>query len=191
MAVSPIFEAALEVQSALVAEGAEFCFIGGVAVQRWGEPRFTKDADLSLLTRFIEDERWVDFMLARFKPRLAEAREFALRNRVLLLTASNGVDIDVGLGALDFEQRCVNRSSLWALPDQRKLRTCSAEDLVVHKAFAARDRDWLDVEGILMRQGTHLNAGQIFEELTPLAEIKEDETILTRLRQLMSKRGVV
>ena len=27
-----------------------FCFIGGLVVQCWGEPRYTKDVDITLLT---------------------------------------------------------------------------------------------------------------------------------------------
>jgi hypothetical protein len=191
MSVNPVFEAALEVQGALVADGADYCFIGGIAVQRWGEPRLTRDADLTIMSRFREDERRVDYLLQRFATRREDAREFALRNRVLLLVAANGVPLDIGLGALDFEERCVQRSSLWRLTDGRELRTCSADDLIVHKAFAARDRDWLDVEGILIRQGTKLNVPRILRELRPLVELKEDDSILPRLEQLMRKRGVV
>jgi len=29
--------------------------------------------------------------------------------------------------------------------EDARLRTCSAEDLIVHKAFAARPQDWVDI----------------------------------------------
>jgi len=32
-----------------------FCFIGGVAVQRWSTPRFTQDIDLTLITGFGDE----------------------------------------------------------------------------------------------------------------------------------------
>ena len=38
--------AAVEVQRLCVRQGWRFCFIGRVAVQRWGNPRFTVDVDL-------------------------------------------------------------------------------------------------------------------------------------------------
>ena len=88
MHIGPVLEAAREVQAFLEEHHAHFCFIGGLAVQRWGQPRYTKDADLSLLTDFVEDEKWADLLLSRFSPRYAEAREFALQRRVLLLHAS-------------------------------------------------------------------------------------------------------
>jgi hypothetical protein len=50
MSLDPILEAALELERFCGAKGWRFCFIGGIAVQRWGEPRFTADADLTLLS---------------------------------------------------------------------------------------------------------------------------------------------
>ena len=70
------------------------------------------------------------------------------------------------------------------------LRICSAEDLIVHKAFASRDQDWADVDAILMRQGNRLDTRQIFDELRPLVALKEEPEILDRLKALMRKRGV-
>ena len=49
--MNPIFAAALEMQEFCAARRFEFCFIGGVAVQRWGEPRLTVDVDLTLLAQ--------------------------------------------------------------------------------------------------------------------------------------------
>jgi hypothetical protein len=128
-----------------------FCFIGGLAVLRWGEPRLTRDIDLTILAGFGAEEAVVDRLFDRFEARIDDARPFALRNRVALLRATNGVPVDVALGALDFEQRAVQRASLWDVKDAQLL-ICSAEDLIVHKAFAGRDRDWLDIEGVVIRQ---------------------------------------
>jgi len=50
------------------------CFIGGIAVQRWGEPRFTADADLTLLTGVGGEEKFIDPLLSHFRPRRSDAR---------------------------------------------------------------------------------------------------------------------
>jgi hypothetical protein len=91
-------------------------------------------------------------LLASLGGRLADARSFALRHRTLLLIASNGVHVDVSLGAMPFEERSVERASLFAISDHDSITTCSAEDLIVHKAFAGRDKDWGDIRGIVARQ---------------------------------------
>jgi len=47
--MNALLEAAAEIQHFLLNAGEKFCFIGGVALQRWGEPRFTRDVDLTVL----------------------------------------------------------------------------------------------------------------------------------------------
>lgn len=186
MHIGPVLEAAREVQAFLEEHHAHFCFIGGLAVQRWGQPRYTRDADLSLLTDFVEDEKWADLLLSRFSPRYAEAREFALQRRVLLLHASNGTDLDISLGGLPFEKNCITRATSWHFEDGSHLLTCSAEDLVVHKAFANRPQDWVDISGIIARQRPALKQSLILRELRPLAALKEQPEIVSRLQQLLS-----
>lgn len=98
-----VFKAAAQLQEVCDQQEWSYCFIGGLALQRWGEPRMTKDADLTLITGFGREEGFVDTLLRHFQGRIADAREFALRNRVLLLRAESGVGLDVALGALPFE----------------------------------------------------------------------------------------
>lgn len=50
--MNPIFAAALEVQEFCRARHFRFCFIGGLALQRWGQPRLTQDVGLTVLSRF-------------------------------------------------------------------------------------------------------------------------------------------
>lgn len=47
-----------------------------------------------------------------------------------------------------------------------------AEDLLVHKGFAGREKDWLDVEGIVLRQRSRLDIGLVEAELHPLLDLK-------------------
>jgi len=185
--VNPIFAAALELQEFCGGRGWRFCFIGGVAVQRWGEPRLTLDADLTLLTGLGGEDRFVDALLAAFGGRRHDARDFALRYRVLLLQAASGVPLDVSLGAMPFEERAVERSSDFAIGEGKALRTCSAEDLVVFKAFAGRDKDWLDIEGVALRQAGRLREALIWQELEPLLELKESPETAARLRALLER----
>ena len=96
----------------------------------------------------------------------------------------------MALGGVPFEERSVERSSLWTVSENIRLTTCSPEDLVIHKTFASRARDWLDLERIVQRQGNRLNFRLIFEELRPLLELKEEPENEERLRQLMKREGL-
>lgn len=179
--MTELLDAAFEIQTRLTAGAHPFCFIGGLALLRWGEPRLTRDVDATILCRFGDEEELIDYMLSLFHARLKDAHTFALQNRVLLLSATNGIPIDAALGGLPYEERCIDRSSAFSYSPTRALRTCSAEDLIILKAFASRPQDWVDIHGVLIRQHTHLDWQLILQELRPLAALKEDETIVPRL----------
>lgn len=183
--VNPLFSAALDLQNFFEARSWRFCFIGALAVQRWGEPRLTLDVDCTLLTGFGNESRYVDTLLEAFTTRIDEARAFALANRVVLLYGTSKVPLDVMLGAMPFEERCVARASPFDIGEGATLMTCSAEDLIVFKAFAGRDRDWLDIEGIALRQAGRLDVARIWQELRPLLTLKDDNTTEERLRRIL------
>jgi hypothetical protein len=106
-----------------------------------------------------------------------------MQNRVMLLRTQAGFGLDVALGALPFEQRTIERSSNAELQPGAVLRTCSAEDLIVHKSFAARPQDWVDVEGVIVKQRGVLAWPQIWSELEELAALKEEPELLDTLRR--------
>jgi hypothetical protein len=182
-----LFQLAKQIQFLCEAQGWEFCFIGGVALQRWGEPRVTKDVDVTVLTGFGNEELYIETFLKHFDARIDNAAEFALQNRVLLLRSGENIGIDVALGGLDFEALVVKRASAYEFLPGLPLRTCSAEDLVIYKAFADRPRDWGDIEGIIIRQKGQLDWEYIDEQLTPLVLLKEQPDILEKLQKLKTK----
>ena len=77
MEVAQLFRSALEVERQWTALGYRFCFIGGVALQRWGEPRSTRDLDLTLMTGFGGEGSYIDQLLAWYPQRIEQARQFA------------------------------------------------------------------------------------------------------------------
>ena len=185
--MNPILGAALEIQEFCESQGWRFCIIGAVAVQRWGEPRLTRDVDLTVLSGFGAEEQFIEALVTQFERRRSDAHEFALRTRVLLLEASNGVPLDVSLGALPLEERIIDRATSHRFAPEVELLTCSAEDLVLLKSFANRTKDWLDVEGIIARQVKRLDVGLIWRELEPLIELKEEPEIRTQLKKILER----
>lgn len=183
--MTELFTVALQLQKICRERAWSFCVIGGLAVQHWGEPRFTKDVDMTLLTGFGGEKEYVETLLKIFRPRIEGAGEFALQNRVLLLQSSEGIGIDIALGALEFERSAIARAQDIEVMEGRTLFLCSAEDLIVMKAFADRTLDWHDVAGIITRQGTkRLDWKYIFTQLGPLCEVKEAPEILPKLQRL-------
>ena len=68
------------------------------------------------------------------------------------------------------------------LPDIR-LKICSAEDLIVLKAFADRCKDWNDIKTVIIKQKS-LDWNHILNQLSPLVELKYAPEILTKLEKL-------
>jgi len=185
--LNSIFKAGLEFQETFEKWDWPFCFIGGLAVLRWGEIRMTQDIDLCLLCGFGNEEKYVKNLLKKFKSRITDAEDFAFRNRVLLLYASNGVSIDISLSGLPFEDQMIKRATTFSFHTDCTLITCSAEDLIILKSFANRTKDWMDVEGIILRHGIGLDTVYILEQLAPLCEIKGKPDIVSKLQELIKR----
>ena len=185
--MNELLETAKEIEYLCGERGWKFCFIGGLALQRWGELRVTKDVDLTLLTGFGHEEDFISALLKKFQPRRADAMEFAIRQRVLLLVSKNRVGIDIAMGALPYEEDAIGRATRFEYSLGYSLTTCSAEDLVVMKGFAARPRDWEDIKGVLIRQGRNLDRTYIRRQLKPLADLKEAPEIMQTLEALFTR----
>ena len=186
--MNEVILAAAELQAVCETQNWRFCFIGGVALMRWGQPRETVDADLTLLTGFGNEQPYIQVLLQHFVARISDAAEFAVERRVLLLRSKNGVGLDVSLAGLPYEELVVERSSLFDYPPQVPLRTCSSEDLVVLKSFAGRTRDWADIERIIIRQSGKLDWAYIRQQLGALAELTEEPDFFEKLDVL--RRGI-
>jgi hypothetical protein len=102
---------------------------------------------------------------------------------VVLLETVGGIGIDISLGAFPFEEIMIARSGSQEFLRGISLRICTAEDLIVLKAFADRLKDWADVEGVIAAQ-KDLNWEYIFEQLEPLVELKEEPEIIQKLQKL-------
>ncbi|MFS8085135.1 MAG: hypothetical protein ACMG6H_05855 [Acidobacteriota bacterium] len=182
-----LLEAAQEIQRFCRSRSWRFCFIGGIAVQRWGEARLTRDADLTVYTGIGDELRYIDELLGAFNSRIEGAREFALGHRVLLLRASNGIPLDVTLGALPFEDKAIASASAEEIVAGVRLQLAPPGALVVFKVFADRPQDWLDVEGIIVKSGRLIDWNEVRADLAALLELKGDTTALGRLDELLAR----
>jgi hypothetical protein len=170
--MNPLFQAGVEIQRFFEEKKWLYCFIGGLAVIRWGEIRMTQDIDLSLFVGFGDEETYAKKLLDSFEPRIPNAVDFALENRVLLISASNKVAVDISFAGLPFEQQMIEHATRFEYSPDCFLLTCSAEDLVVLKAFADRPIDWMDIEGIAVRQGKQLDRDYILNQLKEQSYMK-------------------
>lgn len=93
-----------------------------------GEPRFTKDLDLTVLAPIESFSDTVEQLLARLQPRISNALELAQRGRVLLVQTSTGYPVDVSFGLPGYEDEVIGRSVEVELSPGKRVRFCSPED---------------------------------------------------------------
>lgn len=182
-----LWQTAVELQRYLDSQKLAFSFIGGIALQRWGEPRMTSDVDATVVVPFGSERAVATEILKRYQSRIDDPISFATQARILLLQDLQGNRIDLSIGGMPFEERMLERASYWNVLGKNQIRTCSAEDLVILKAFASRPQDWIDIKNVAIRQAARLNRSLILEELTPLVELKEAPEILVQLEQLFQR----
>jgi hypothetical protein len=130
--------------------GLSAMVVGGVAASILGRPRATRDIDALVI---LSEDKWSGALSAAAKhgilPRIDEPLEFARRTRVLLLRhVESGIDIDIILGRLLFEEEAIARSKSHDLGGVR-VQLPRVEDLLIMKAIAQRPRDLRDMEGLL------------------------------------------
>jgi hypothetical protein len=167
--MNPLFACAAEVQEYCRSRDWGFCIVGGIVVMRWSGHRTTKDVDLVIVTPFGEEATLIDGLYGRFEAAFEDSREVSARTRVLKFITSNGVMADVALGRSRRLLRMVARASLWEV-EGGQLLTCSAEDLIVNKALSGRPKDWADVEEVIARQGSALDADLVMREFIPVLQ---------------------
>ncbi|WP_412538086.1 DUF6036 family nucleotidyltransferase [Longispora sp. K20-0274] len=165
--MNPLFPAATEAQDFFRENGWDFCLIGGITVMRWSAHRVTKDIDVALSAPYGGEVAVIETIYQRFPARYSDSRELSFRNRVVQFDAANGIGIDIALGKSRRLLRVVARASEWEVEGHRLL-TCSAEDLVINKALAGRDKDWEDVEAVIAAQGAALDGDLVMREFTPV-----------------------
>ncbi len=176
--------AAWEIHEFFQSLGLPHAVIGGLAVQWWGEPRVTKDVDLTVVVPLDQPSRvFVQQVLGRFPARIDNALDFAQRSRVILITASNGCPVDISQGLPGYEDEVMQRAVEFELEPGKTIRVCSAEDLIIHKAIAGRPQDVRDVEGIVYRQRDQLDVAIIRRWLQAFAELLDNPEIIERFER--------
>ena len=88
-----------------------------------------------------------------------------------------GVDVDISLAVPGYEDDLFERAIDFELEPGKKLRLCSAEDLIIHKAVAGRPQDLIDIQGVVYRQGKKLYLAYIRSWLEQFSQLLENPEV--------------
>ena len=137
---------------ALDAAHIPYMVIGGQAVLFHGEPRLTRDIDITLGIDATELKRVIDAVAAiALTPSVHDVQAFVRDTNVLPLSdSSTGLRVDLIFSFTPYEAEAIGRA-VTVILDEVPVHFASAEDLIIHKLVAGRPRDIEDVAGVLAR----------------------------------------
>ena len=129
-----------------------YMVIGGQAVLLYGEPRLTRDIDVTLGIGVDELARIKKVLPAMsLKVLVKKDQEFVKRTMVLPATdRESGIRVDFIFSFSPYERQAIERAR-----DVKIGRTivtfASLEDVVIHKVISGRPRDLEDIRSILVK----------------------------------------
>jgi hypothetical protein len=159
--------------------------IGGFAVTVWGEPRFTRDLDVTIPVTPDTLAATVDLICSEFSALPTHPLQFVEETRVLPILVRS-VPVDLVFAALPYEDEAIAR----ARPIHLKHGTvpvCSPEDLILHKIVSERPRDHEDIEGVFRYRHAELDYAYLDPRVEELADALSNREMLDWYRRLKQR----
>lgn len=129
-----------------------YMIIGGQAVLLYGEPRFTKDIDVTLGVN-VEKLDTIIKVVNNLKLKILpeNPKNFVTELMVLpVIDEINGIRIDLIFSFSPYEQEAIKRATSIDFSGV-KVKFASVEDLIIHKIIAGRERDIEDIRHIILK----------------------------------------
>lgn len=129
-----------------------YIIIGGQAVLLYGEPRLTKDIDITIGLNIDRVDEIAKIMQEiSLKPLPEDLHQFVKQTMVLpLIETESGIRVDVIFSFSQFEHDALKRANVITI-NNTEVRYASLEDLIIFKLFSGRPRDIEDVRKILVK----------------------------------------
>jgi len=128
-----------------------YMIIGGQAVLLYGEPRLTKDIDITLGVG-IKNLKDVIKTAAKIGGRPLPERVEAFVNStfVLPVIVDGSIRVDFIFSLTEYERQAIARAKRVKI-NNVLVNFSSIEDIIIHKIFAGRPRDIEDVKSIVLK----------------------------------------
>ncbi len=169
-----MFENLLEkISLQLQAQDIPYMVIGGQAVLLYGEPRLTKDIDITLgldvdhLSKVLQVVEKIG-LKPLVNPEIFTPKTFVLPCQ----DANSGIRVDFIFSFSPYEREAIRRSKSVKMGKQT-VQFASLEDLIIHKVVAGRPRDMEDVKGLLLKN-QNIDLTNIRKWLTEFSAVLDD-----------------
>jgi len=163
--------------------------IGGIAASILGRTRVTRDIDAMIIAPEVSWPKLItsatSFGLAS---RVPDSMAFAKESRLFLFRhQASGVDVDVALGFLPFEEETLARAAPMQIAGVT-VPLPTPEDLIIMKAVANRDQDWLDIDGLFVAH-PRMDLHRIRLYVQAFADAMEDPEIFVNLEKRLRQHS--
>jgi hypothetical protein len=184
---------ALRVADALDRAGDRSALFGGLLLAAYGDPRETRDVDLAVID--VSAARAQDALGTAGLASTVSFEAVTFGGLSITRLALVGGDADTGLNVLDLVQARSPRylsaalsRSVTAPLRNRTIHALSADDFVLFKALATRERDVDDAASVLRRSEPLLDLGLIQSEVALLAAEIPDWDVRGRWDLIRARR---
>lgn len=141
-----------KIAKGLLNKNVPYMFIGGQAVLLYGEPRLTKDIDVTLGIG-VDELNKIKSIAARLKLKslVSNVEDFVPKTMVFpVIDEKSGIRVDFIFSFSPYEKQAINRAKDIKF-GKTEVKFASLEDVVIHKIIAERPRDIEDVKSILLK----------------------------------------
>jgi len=148
-----VFQALIErIGKAFARSKIPYMIVGGQAVLFHGEPRLTKDIDITLglgVERLGDIIRLVSKL--GLKPLVSDVDAFVRETMVLPAGhEKSGIRVDLIFSFSPYERQAIDRA-VTARIGRAEVRIAALEDLIIHKMIAGRPRDLEDIRTLILK----------------------------------------
>jgi len=155
-----------------------YMIIGGQAVLLYGEPRLTRDIDVTLGIGIDKLPQMLELLKKlKLRPLTEDPQKFVKETWVLpSQDEKTKIRVDFIFSFTPFEREAIRRAKLVEI-GKTKVKFASVEDVVIHKIFAGRPRDLEDVRNILAKN-PQIDNSYIKKWLKEFNQLSTDKDLL-------------
>ncbi len=185
ISLGDLFHRAVDV---LERERVPYLVYGGMAVPAWGQVVPTEDVDVVVRIQEADVARLIAaFRRAGFS--VPEKAEALFLIDTWIIASMGGRDVDLALGATEFDAEAVRRAARVRLYD-RDVSIATAEDLILYKLVAHRRKDLAHIEDILIRQAGKLDLVYLRDWARRIAEATGKFEVPATLEKMLAEQGM-
>ncbi len=177
------------IASALNSKKIPYMVIGGHAVLVYGRPRLTEDIDITV----GYDSSHYNKLLGicnkiGLKPLPKKIKEFVRKTNVLpAVEPKTKIRVDFIFSYTPYEMEAISRAISIKI-GKSNVSFASVEDVILHKLFAGRERDFEDAQGIVARHKKKLNRAYLTKWAKEFSSLPGKGYIKSAFKKLMPRK---